>query len=73
VLRVCFHTDLRNARSRAALERIGAKQEGILRSHRLAADFVPRDSVRFSILADEWPDVKRHLEQLFHREQRRAE
>lgn len=62
VLRVCFHTDARNARSRAALERIGARHEGLLRSHRLAADFVPRDSIRFSILADEWPDVRARLE-----------
>ncbi len=37
VLRVCFHTDARNERSRAALERIGAKFEGILRSHRMAS------------------------------------
>jgi N-acetyltransferase len=60
-LRVCFHTDARNQRSRAALERIGAKFEGILRAHRMAADFIPRDSVRYSILAAEWPDVKHQL------------
>src|SRR5262249_51204784 len=46
VHRVCFHTDVRNARSRAALERIGGKFEGILRAHRMAADFIPRDSAR---------------------------
>jgi RimJ/RimL family protein N-acetyltransferase len=61
VYRVCFHTDARNARSRAALERIGAKFEGILRSHRMAADFIPRDSVRYSIVAAEWAEVKRGL------------
>jgi RimJ/RimL family protein N-acetyltransferase len=61
VLRVCFHTDARNQRSRAALERIGAKFEGILRAHRMAADFIPRDSVRYSIVAEEWPDVKQRL------------
>jgi len=61
VLRVCFHTDLRNQRSRAALERIGAKYEGILRSHRMAADFIPCDSLRYSILAAEWTAVKQHL------------
>jgi RimJ/RimL family protein N-acetyltransferase len=61
VLRVCFHTDARNDRSRAALERIGAKFEGILRSHRMAADFIPRDSVRYSIVAAEWPEVKQQL------------
>jgi len=60
-LRVCFHTDARNQRSRAALERIGAKCEGILRSHRMAADFIPRDSVRYSILSAEWPEVKLRL------------
>ena len=59
VLRVCFHTDARNQRSRAALERICAQCEGILRSHRMAADFTPRDSVRYSIVAAEWPTVKR--------------
>jgi len=64
VLRVCFHTDARNQRSQAALERIGARLEGILRSHRMAADFIPRDSVRYSILASEWPAVKNRLLQL---------
>jgi RimJ/RimL family protein N-acetyltransferase len=61
VLRVCFHTDVRNQRSRAALERIGGKFEGILRSHRMAADFIARDSARFSILGAEWPEVKKRL------------
>jgi N-acetyltransferase len=64
VLRVCFHTDSRNLRSRAALERIGGKFEGILRAHRMAADFIPRDSVRYSIIAAEWPAVKQRLLQL---------
>jgi RimJ/RimL family protein N-acetyltransferase len=62
VLRVCFHTDARNARSREALERIGGKFEGILRAHRMAADYIPRDSVRYSIVAAEWPEVRLHLE-----------
>ena len=61
VVRVCFHTDVRNARSRAALERIGGKFEGILRAHRMAADFIPRDSARYSILPSEWPQVKQRL------------
>jgi RimJ/RimL family protein N-acetyltransferase len=60
-LRVCFHTDVRNQRSRAALERIGAKFEGILRAHRIAADHTPRDSVRVAIIAPEWPAVKQRL------------
>ena len=64
VLRVCFHTDARNQRSRAALERIGGKFEGILRAHRMAADYIARDSVRYSIVAAEWPDVKRRLSEL---------
>jgi RimJ/RimL family protein N-acetyltransferase len=61
VLRVCFHTDVRNAGSRAALERLGASNEGVLRAHRLAADFTPRDSMRYSIVAAEWPSVQARL------------
>jgi RimJ/RimL family protein N-acetyltransferase len=61
LLRVCFHTDARNQRSRAALERIGGQFEGILRAHRMAADLIPRDSVRYSIVAAEWPAVKERL------------
>jgi len=61
VLRVCFHTDARNQRSRAALERIGAKFEGVLRAHRMAADFIPRDSVRYSIVMSEWIEVRQGL------------
>ena len=67
VLRVCFHTDARNQRSRAALERIGGQFEGILRAHRMAADFIPRDSVRYSIVAAEWPEVKQQLLQKLQR------
>jgi RimJ/RimL family protein N-acetyltransferase len=61
VLGVCLHTDARNQRSRAAIERIGGKLDGILRAHRMAADFTPRNSVRYSIVASEWPEVKRAL------------
>jgi RimJ/RimL family protein N-acetyltransferase len=61
VHRVCFHADARNARSRAALERIGGTFEGILRAHRMAADYIPRDSARFSIVAADWPEVKQRL------------
>jgi N-acetyltransferase len=64
LLRVCFHTDVRNQRSRAAIERIGGKFEGVLRAHRMAADYIARDSARFSIVAAEWPDVKRRLTQV---------
>lgn len=61
VLRVCFHTDARNKRSGAALERIGGKYEGTLRAHRMAADQTARDSMRYSILAKEWPAIKHRL------------
>jgi len=61
---VCFHTDARNERSRRALSRIGARYEGILRAHRLAADDQPRDSARFSVTATEWPLVRAHLAEL---------
>jgi N-acetyltransferase len=67
VLRVCFHTDARNQRSRAALERIGGQCEGILRAHRMAADYISRDSVRYSIIAPEWPTVKQRLLRLVER------
>jgi N-acetyltransferase len=67
VFRVCFHTDSRNARSRAALERIGGQFEGILRAHRMAADYIARESVRYSILMAEWPAVKQRLVDLMHR------
>jgi N-acetyltransferase len=64
VLRVCLHTDARNQHSRSAIERLGAKFEGILRSHRMAADFIARDSARYSIVAEEWPEVKKNLQRL---------
>lgn len=59
--RVCFHTDMRNERSRNALLRLGARFEGMLRAHRLASDLTPRDSARYSIIASEWPWVKQRL------------
>jgi RimJ/RimL family protein N-acetyltransferase len=64
---VCLHTDVRNLRSRAAIERIGGKMDGILRAHRMAADFTPRDSVRYSIIPAEWPEVKQKLISLLNR------
>lgn len=67
VLRVCLHTDARNARSRTAIERIGGRFEGILRAHRLAADCTPRDSARYSIVAAEWSGVKQKLAGLLQR------
>jgi N-acetyltransferase len=61
VLRVCFHTDFRNERSRRALSALGATFEGFLRSHRMAADFTPRTSARFSIIQSEWHEIKTRL------------
>jgi len=61
MLRVCLHTDARNKRSQAAIERIGGKFEGVLRAHRIASDFTARNSWRYSILESEWPEAKRRL------------
>ncbi len=68
VFRICFHADNRNERSKAAIERLGAKFEGLLRSHRLAPDGIARDSARFSITAAEWPEVKQRLKKFLHRQ-----
>jgi hypothetical protein len=51
----------------SGIERIGAKFEGVLRAHRLAADLTHRDSMRYSILEAEWPDTKRRLAALMER------
>jgi len=60
--RVEYKTDLRNARSRAAILKLGAKQEGILRKHMIMADGHVRDSVYFSVIDEEWSEVKAGLE-----------
>jgi len=57
--RVEIKTDNLNERSKAALRKVGAFEEGVLRSHMLMHDKRRRDSVYYSILKDEWPDVKR--------------
>ena len=57
-----FRTAFFNYASRRAIERLGAKQDGILRSHQRYADGNLRDTVVFSIVAQEWPAVKQHLE-----------
>lgn len=59
--RICLHTDERNARSRAAMQRLGCRFEGILRAHRLAVDLIPRNSARYSIVAAEWPETKARI------------
>jgi RimJ/RimL family protein N-acetyltransferase len=61
VHRVALQTDVRNARSRAAIERIGGQLDGIMRADRPGSDDTVRTSARYSILADEWPTVKRRL------------
>jgi RimJ/RimL family protein N-acetyltransferase len=60
--RVMLKTDETNVKSRAAIARIGAKQEGILRNHMLVWGGRNRNSVIFSIVAEEWPEAKRNLE-----------
>jgi RimJ/RimL family protein N-acetyltransferase len=68
VKRVSFKTDGRNTRSREAIERLGARFEGVRRAHSTATDGSLRDSVYFSILQDEWPEVKSGLiRRLAHR------
>ena len=56
-----FRTSFFNFASRAAIARLGAKQDGILRNHQILPDGTLRDTVVFSIIAGEWPAVKRHL------------
>jgi RimJ/RimL family protein N-acetyltransferase len=71
-LRVCLHTDSRNLRSQAAMERLGFKREGVLRAHKLAVDGVARDSFRYSMIPSEWLEAKqRLLERLQEQPQRR--
>lgn len=60
-IRVEFVTDVLNTRSRAAIERLGAKQEGILRAHLIMPGGRIRDSVYFSLLASEWRAAKAGL------------
>lgn len=60
-LRVQFTTDVLNERSRAAILRLGATQEGIVRRERIMPDGRLRDSVRFSIIDEEWPAVRAGL------------
>jgi len=61
--RVEFKTDARNRPSRAALLRIGATEEGTFRSHMVMPDGHLRDTVYYSIVAREWPPMKRRLEE----------
>jgi RimJ/RimL family protein N-acetyltransferase len=61
-IRVELKTDARNERSRAAMAALPAQFEGILRKHMTVPDVGVRDSAYFSILDDEWPDVRANLE-----------
>ncbi|RBB99220.1 N-acetyltransferase [Pseudomonas sp. MWU12-2115] len=62
-VRVQFTTDENNQKSRNAILRLGAQQEGIVRHERIMPDGRKRNSVRFSIIDDEWPQVRQALEQ----------
>lgn len=59
--RVAWHTDIRNERSQRAIERLGAVREGVLRRHRLRSDGSHRDTVVYSIIAEEWPEARAAL------------
>lgn len=58
---VAFHTDHRNLDSQRAIERLGAHRDGVLRAHKRRCDGSLRDTVCYSILESEWPDVDRRL------------
>lgn len=57
-----FRTHVRNDQSRAAISKLGATQDGVLRNHMILPNGTLRDTVCFSIIDSEWPDVKRRLE-----------
>src|SRR6201989_2888006 len=57
-----FRTHFFNHQSRRGIERLGAKQDGILRNHQIAPSGTLRDTVVYSIIASEWPTVKAHLD-----------
>lgn len=61
-IRVQIKTDSRNERSQRAIERIGAKREGVLRNHMILPDGYIRHSVFYSIIDSEWTEVKKNLE-----------
>ncbi len=66
-IRVQIKTDSRNERSQKAIERLGAKKEGVLRNHMILPDGYIRHSVFYSILDSEWPEVKKNLEKMLGR------
>ncbi len=64
---VGLRTDVFNVRSQRAIEGLGARRDGVVRHFGLRRDGSARDTVMYSILATEWPDVRRHLELRLHR------
>jgi N-acetyltransferase len=66
-IRVQLKTDSRNERSQRAIERLGAKHEGVLRNHMILPDGRFRNSVYYSIIDTEWPEVKARLEEMLAR------
>jgi len=65
--RVLIKADINNATSLAAIARIGAKREGVIRHDRKRRDGSWRDAVYFSVIAPEWPETKAHIEKLLSR------
>ena len=60
-VRVVWHTDIYNERSQAAIARLGATREGVLRKHRLRRDGTWRDTVQYAMTDDDWPAVRDRL------------
>jgi RimJ/RimL family protein N-acetyltransferase len=61
-MRVQFKTDVHNLHSQRAIEKLGARREGVLRKYQVRANGLFRDTVMYSITAEEWPEVKAGLE-----------
>ncbi|TNH30978.1 GNAT family N-acetyltransferase [Micromonospora orduensis] len=66
-VRVAWHTDIRNDRSQAAIERLGATREGVLRMHRQRPDGSWRDTVQYAMTVDEWPNAQLRLREKLRR------
>ena len=66
-LRISFKTDARNITSRRAIERLGARLEGVRRAHLPATDGTVRDSAYYSITSDEWPGIANDLQRRLSR------
>jgi RimJ/RimL family protein N-acetyltransferase len=64
-VRVAWHTDIRNTRSQAAIARLGAQKEGVIRKHRLRRDGTWRDTVQYAMTDDDWPAAAAVLRERF--------